>query len=603
MKSNDASNPLVPLVRYDGADVRTRLRDLLVDWSDDLAAVGRGLPQELALRGTARSVRETVEERLARPIHVVVVGEFKRGKSTLVNALLGEEVVTMDVTPETVAVTELHYGDAHKGRLHLKDGGLVDLTPEDLPSDRLRPLLDNLPAPVDHIVVTAPAKMLEDVVFVDTPGLADALWRFDRQVQEWLPRADVVLSVVSAISPLSATERAFLTSALRPQEFSKVNFVVNMVDRLPSTRDTERIMKRVRDILATDFPGAEVLGVSALDELARATGDPAPCPARSSELAARFSQLRSVVDRQVLVDQDVIRTERALTLGRQGLERIAERLRASLEALGSDRAELGERMRRLRQAEDQAQAQEERRAADIDEQLGKMAKSSTRWMQGFVDRFETEVVPTLGQRDHDALQKHLPFFLSSVLRDAFTACMDSHLGAISEMVAGVVPTGTSRTDSEPGGALQQSVDVTTAPPLVWTSIDNLNVINLILPGLAGLVGRVVAGILDRSKAQGERNTAFVQQVIEQLPHLRKAVTAAVAETYDALATEISQRVADAHKQDRETRRAIVDQALAAQAGGAEAVERSRRGATAALQRTDSVLDELEELQRALGGSV
>lgn len=592
---------VVPLVRYDGARVRARLRDLLRDWSDDLVAVERGLPQDLVLRSPARAVRDAVDERLSRPIHVVVVGEFKRGKSTLVNALLGVEAVTMDVTPETVAITELHHAEAHVGRLQLRDGGVVDLTPDDLPSDRLRPILDNLPAAVEHLVVTSPAPMLQDVVFVDTPGLGDALWRFDRQVQEWLPRADVVISVISAISPLSASERAFLTTALRPQELSKVTFVVNMVDRLPGAADTERVLRRIRDILAVEFPGAEVLGVSAVDELARAIGEEPPDPEREAELAERFARLRAIVDRQIRVDQDVIRTERALTLGRQGLARIRARLIDALEALGVDRAELGVRVRRLEEDERQAQDHEERRAAEIRARLDEMADQSARWMRGFVDRFEAEVVPGLGARSHDELQKHLPFFLSAVLRDAFTTCMDAHLGAITSMVDDVLPSGISASNVRDEGTVQQSVDVATAPPIVWSSIDNLNVINLVLPGLASLVGRVVTGILDRSKAQGERNTAFVQQVIEQLPDLRQAVSNAVDDTYTVLSDEISERVSAAYAEDREARRAVVDQALAAHAGGAAALERSREGVQAALSRTEAVLAELEQLQGELGG--
>jgi GTPase SAR1 family protein len=60
-------------------------------------------------------------------LSLAVVGDFKRGKSTLINALVGSEVVTTNVTPETVTINYIEHGTENKIEAVLEDGGKVDL--------------------------------------------------------------------------------------------------------------------------------------------------------------------------------------------------------------------------------------------------------------------------------------------------------------------------------------------------------------------------------------------------------------------------------------------------------------------------------------------
>src|SRR5690242_4600373 len=95
-------SPARPVVRYD-AQVHARaieqeLDALLLTLQQPRWREATG---EAWLGRFARDV-DGVRDRLAKPFSLLVVGDFKRGKSTLINALIGRPLVTMDVAPETV---------------------------------------------------------------------------------------------------------------------------------------------------------------------------------------------------------------------------------------------------------------------------------------------------------------------------------------------------------------------------------------------------------------------------------------------------------------------------------------------------------------------
>ncbi|QNU23465.1 dynamin family protein [Geobacillus zalihae] len=73
-----------------------------------------------------------IQESLKYPCIVMVAGEFKTGKSTFINALLGEEVLTSDVIPATAVVTKLTYGKKREVIAHFIDGQKKNYNEEQL---------------------------------------------------------------------------------------------------------------------------------------------------------------------------------------------------------------------------------------------------------------------------------------------------------------------------------------------------------------------------------------------------------------------------------------------------------------------------------------
>ena len=165
-------------------------------------------------------------DRLASLVHemdelflLVVVGEYNSGKSTFINALLGDEVFAMGDLPTTRAISILRYGD--------------EGPPESIG---------------DHVqLYHYPLEALRDLDIVDTPG-TNSIERMEEAItREFVPRADLLLFVTSLLQPLTASELDFLTHI---REWGKkVVFVVNGIDR----RNSDEQLTRVRDYLTREL--------------------------------------------------------------------------------------------------------------------------------------------------------------------------------------------------------------------------------------------------------------------------------------------------------------------------------------------------------------
>jgi len=182
----------------------------MADRDDPLAtAIG-----ELAALGTARD-RERLEALLDRldaaRLRVLVAGEAKRGKSTLINALLGRAVLPAGVTPLTAVATTVRYGDDPRAEVLFMDGheekqpltALTDLVTErGNPRNRRR---------IAGVTVYLPAPVLAGgVELVDTPGTGSVFEWDTEAAHEALRSMDAAVFVLSADPPVSASERDLL---------------------------------------------------------------------------------------------------------------------------------------------------------------------------------------------------------------------------------------------------------------------------------------------------------------------------------------------------------------------------------------------------------
>lgn len=174
--------------------------------SADLTGLAR-----LARGGDRDDVAE-LRRRLDRGMfRVLVAGEAKRGKSTLVNALLGRGVLPVGVVPLTAIPTTVAYGDADGVHVGYLDGRL-----EERGLDALEELVTEEGNPhnrrgVATVTVLLPAPLLaKGLELVDTPGTGSVHEHNTEAAIRELGRMDSAIFVVSADPPISASERAFL---------------------------------------------------------------------------------------------------------------------------------------------------------------------------------------------------------------------------------------------------------------------------------------------------------------------------------------------------------------------------------------------------------
>lgn len=212
---------------------------------------------------------------------LVVVGEYNSGKSTFINALLGDEVFETGDLPTTRLITILRHGEAG---------------PPEAASDHLR-------------IQRYPLEVLQDLEIVDTPGTNSIERREERLTREFVPRADLILFVTSLLQPLTASELDFL-SEIR-QWGKKVVFVVNGADR----RNSDEQLDRVREFLEREVvarlggPPPAIYVVSALEALRAKVAAPASTGSLSAPAAAAVQAGAAPTGSQTTLDLADARNE------------------------------------------------------------------------------------------------------------------------------------------------------------------------------------------------------------------------------------------------------------------------------------------------------
>jgi small GTP-binding protein len=177
---------------------------------------------------------------------LVVCGEYNAGKSSLLNALLGQKVMEEGVTPTTDRVTIVTYG----------------------------PVERNVEESTSILRREYPAEILRDLAFVDTPGTNAVVKKHQELTERFVPRADLVLFVTSADRPFTESERTFLQ--LIGSWGKKIVLLVNKIDIVEEAEERQKIMQFVREnARATLGMTPQVFAVKAKAAFrAKQSGDP-----------------------------------------------------------------------------------------------------------------------------------------------------------------------------------------------------------------------------------------------------------------------------------------------------------------------------------------
>jgi len=172
--------------------------------------------------------------------HIVVMGQFKRGKTTFINGLLGSDILPSSVIPLTSVNTLLRYGETPVAEVRYLDG-----RSEQIPPQRLADFVTERGNPENRLGVKAaevavPSPYLKDgVCFVDTPGVGSTFLHNDQMAYSYLANADAVIFMISADPPISRSELDFLHDI---RTFvGKVFFVQNKIDYLDKEEREESL--------------------------------------------------------------------------------------------------------------------------------------------------------------------------------------------------------------------------------------------------------------------------------------------------------------------------------------------------------------------------
>ncbi len=190
-------------------------------------------------------LRSRVEE---DRFQLAVLGQFKRGKSTLLNALLGEEILPTSVLPLTAIPTHISWGKRRKATVFFQDGHPPAYMEADDPTaikDFLAHYVTERENPenrrgVSHVEVTHPAPILaRGVVLIDTPGIGSTFRHNTSTTLSFLPQCDAALFVTSPDPPLTEVEAEFLESV--QAHAARLFVVLNKIDHLDPTERREAL--------------------------------------------------------------------------------------------------------------------------------------------------------------------------------------------------------------------------------------------------------------------------------------------------------------------------------------------------------------------------
>lgn len=191
---------------------------------------------------------DQVSDRLRNHVfRVGILGEFKRGKSTVINALLGQEVVPADILPCTATLNRVTWDvKPHARIIFKKDSSGKGPTDVNLPVEELSSYVTKLTEQsesqaqqVEEAVVSYPCRFCQNgVEIIDTPGLNDDE-RMDIISENVIPTLDAIIMVVTPGAPFSMSEANFVRSKIMTSDLSRLIFVVNKIDTVRK-KDRER---------------------------------------------------------------------------------------------------------------------------------------------------------------------------------------------------------------------------------------------------------------------------------------------------------------------------------------------------------------------------
>ena len=211
-----------PEVQSSTASSYSKLKTELLDCMDEMLSIEsiRGCPCE--------DLKEKVRSNV---FNLVVVGQFKRGKTSLINALLGAEILPVAVVPLTSIVTIMTYGEALRIKVYFNDGKIAEIKPESLVEYVTEKGNPKNVKDVREVVLTYPSPYLKDGVrLIDTPGVGSIYQHNTDVAYQYLPKSDAALFLLSVDQPMSKAELDFLKDV---KEYSnKIFFVLNKADYL-----------------------------------------------------------------------------------------------------------------------------------------------------------------------------------------------------------------------------------------------------------------------------------------------------------------------------------------------------------------------------------
>jgi len=266
----------------------------LLEYFEQLKNIAEGLGDKEVLA----SVLEAMNSYQERKFIVAAVGEFKRGKSSLLNAILGIEIFPVGVLPLTSVITMAEHGEDGKAEVYFSDGRTATIELKEIPAYVTEEGNEGNRKGVRAVLVEVDSPLLKTGMrLVDTPGIGSVISENSAVAKEFIPHVDVALAVSGYEPPITGEELDILRKLSK--EASRIVIVLNKND-LAGDKAREAIHSftlaalRRNEIRADEIVSSSSLAPSADDGVARLRKLLAELCGGSSEEIIREAALRNI---------------------------------------------------------------------------------------------------------------------------------------------------------------------------------------------------------------------------------------------------------------------------------------------------------------------
>jgi GTPase SAR1 family protein len=307
---------------------------------------------------------------------VACIGQFKRGKSTLLDALVGEPILPTGVVPVTAVPTVLRFGEQRSARVLIGNKWQV-VKPEELAEYVSEELNPENKKRIEGVEVFLPSPLLASgMCLVDTPGIGSVFTGNTETTKDFIPQIDAAILVVGADPPISGEELALIEAVAA--NVNQILVVLNKIDRV-SVAEREQAAAFAAKVLASRLkkPVERIYEVSALNRLNSSSV--------RNDWEALTGDLASLVSKS---GQEITRSA-----AERGLRRFSESLTRSIE----------ERIRALKQPI----ADSEQRVANLRQTVGQ-AEQSLRDLGALFSAEQIRLSNTLLAQRKDFFRQTLP---------------------------------------------------------------------------------------------------------------------------------------------------------------------------------------------------
>jgi GTP-binding protein EngB required for normal cell division len=493
----------------------------------------------------ARDIRNTRIPKLeAERFHLVVLGEFNHGKSTFVNALLGQDVLPTGITPTTASINHVVYADTPRAHVKLLSGNETTIDPSQL-KDWVT-VAGGHADDVAFVELGFPSEMLKNnVVLVDTPGVNDLNEQRAEVTYGYVPRADAVVFLLDAGQALKDSEREFLRSRVLESARDRLIFVLGKMDML-SPDERTAVLEYVKKGLAQITHDPIVFPLSARDW------------SKSKDPSSGMPELIQYFERFLARDRAQVILDNAAADATRTASYLENNLGVRMRAYDLDIGELETRIGAVRDQLDTSK----RKLDDLHVRIEADAKSIKNQVELDLEQFAKSFVQALPTQidsvDADDVKAYLPAFIEDKFKEwaevegAKLAAMLEHLAEEVIQITNENVAAAAATLAERLGPSDTDVDITVdsfkydvgiyAVGALGTTV--MLFVNALAGGLLTLAAPILAIVL-KSKIAGDIRVQAKEKVPAAVLKAAEAMKPHFDRCIDDFAKRLSEFVSNA----------------------------------------------------------